>query len=82
MKESSTDRAALKVAIDVDVKAVLEFIQDNVPANKLIAVSERLPEFARLLWGHFPQESCNVLRLELEKSPKTDSENQSQPSAI
>jgi hypothetical protein len=79
---SRTDRAATHLAIDGNVKAVLEFIQDNVPATKLVAVTERLPEMARLLWGHFPQEPCHVLNLGPEKPTMTDSENQSQPASI
>jgi hypothetical protein len=37
-------------------QAVLKFMQANVPTAKLVAVAERLPEAARLLWGHFQQE--------------------------
>jgi hypothetical protein len=77
-----TDRAAVNLVIDEDVKAVLEFIQDKIPASKLVAVSERLPEMARLLWGHFPQEPCHVLNLELKKPVMTDLENQSRPVSI
>lgn len=50
------DRASYTVVLNEHVKAVLEFMQSNIPASKLIGAAEKLPEMARLLWGHFPQE--------------------------
>jgi hypothetical protein len=53
---SGTDRAATQFAIDGDVKAVLEFMQDSFAAARLISIAETLPQMARLLWSHYPQE--------------------------
>jgi hypothetical protein len=69
MKESNhRDRAEMQLAADEHVKAVLEFMQDNVPIAKLIGIAESLPQMARLLWGHYPQEPCVSLRLMLAKT--------------
>lgn len=63
---SRTDRAAMQFAIDGDVKAVLEFMQNNISASKLVGIAEKLPDMARLLWSHFPQEPFKPIRLESE----------------
>jgi hypothetical protein len=49
--------------LDSDVKLVLEFMQSNLPAHKLVTVSDVLPQMARLLWGRFPQEPCPSIEL-------------------
>jgi hypothetical protein len=64
----SRDRVEFKVSIDVDVQAVLEFVQERVPASKRIGVVENLPQMARLLWGHCPQEPVCSVVVELPKS--------------
>jgi hypothetical protein len=48
------DKAELK--IDGHVRQVLAFMQSNIPVHKLVGIAERLPELARLLWDHYPQE--------------------------
>ena len=58
----------MEVVMDEHVKDVLEYMQSRVPAVKLIGVSERLPEMAKLLWGHFQQEPCIGLSLTLAKT--------------
>jgi hypothetical protein len=57
----------MELICDPDVQAVLEFMQERIPACRLVASAEGLPQLARLLWGHFPQESCRHLRLEVPK---------------
>jgi hypothetical protein len=54
---------AMQFEVDSDVQAVLEFMQANVPATKLVAVSESAAQMGRLLWGHFPKESFDSLSL-------------------
>lgn len=46
----------MEFLIDPDVRRVLEFMQENIPAVKLYGVSEALPQMGRLLWGQHPQE--------------------------
>jgi len=68
MKESDhRDRAAMQLVADEHVKAVLDFMQANLPAAKLIGVAESLPQMARLLWSNLPQEPCIPISLEMLK---------------
>ena len=53
----------MQVEMDEHLKAVVEFMQKNVPAEKLLSVADALKDVARPLWGRFPQEPCMVLRL-------------------
>ena len=48
----------MKIQIDEDVQKVVEFMQKNLPANKLVSVAEWMPQIARLLWLQTPQEPC------------------------
>jgi hypothetical protein len=64
----------MQVEIDEHVKAVLKYMQENIPASKLVGVGDAIPKMARLLWDQFQQEP--VLAMELRK-PKTGQENQS-----
>ena len=76
MKESNhRDRAVLQ--LDEHMKAVLQFMQENVPTSKLIGVADSLPQMARLLWGRYPQEPCHALNLTLEKPFISDQASQS-----
>jgi hypothetical protein len=72
------DRAEMQLVADEHVKAVLEFMQANIPTSKLCGVADSLPQLTRLLWGHFPQEPCCVLTLNLEKTIRSGQERQSQ----
>jgi uncharacterized protein (DUF2267 family) len=71
----SRDRTERELVLDQDVKSVLEFMQDNIPAEKLIAVAESMPKLARLLWEYLPQEPMPILVLRL---PKVISDQESQ----
>ena len=62
----------MDMVVDQHMQAVLEFMQANVPAGKLVGVAHHLPEMARLLWGRFPQEPCIAVDLLL---PKTEEVN-------
>jgi hypothetical protein len=57
----------MQLQIDKDLHAVIEFMQGNIPANKLMSVAEKLPDLARVLWSHFPQELCVTAKLETIK---------------
>lgn len=39
--------------LDEDLCAVLEFMEDNIPFSKLMAVSEGLAVIAPLLWSSY-----------------------------
>jgi hypothetical protein len=59
-----------EISVDGDVKAVLSFMQDNLPASKLVVVAEALPQMARLLWGQFQQEPFAVASFDALKKPR------------
>jgi uncharacterized protein (DUF2267 family) len=67
----------MKINVNADVEAVLRFMQENIAASKLVSIAERLPETARLLWDHFPQEPCVPIDFQLPKVMV--GENQSLP---
>jgi hypothetical protein len=46
MKEQITTR----VKMDEDLHGVIEFMQKNVPSDKLLHIADSLPHAARLLW--------------------------------
>jgi hypothetical protein len=64
----------MNLITDPDIKAVLEFMQQKIPANKLVGVAERIPPMARLLWDVYPQQPCRPLAFDL---PKPDLQNPS-----
>jgi hypothetical protein len=55
------------LSVDPDLKAVADFMQSQLPAGKLISVSDQIPKLARLLWGNYPQEPCRALFLTTPK---------------
>jgi hypothetical protein len=64
----------MEIVLDLDVQAVAEFMQSTIPATKLVSVADNLPTVARLLWSHFPQESCHAATFNF---PKTGQESRS-----
>lgn len=69
----------MELIINPDVKSVLEFMQDRIPACRLVAIAESLPSLAKLLWDRYPQEPSPALTLELLKlrSPSQPSASES-----
>jgi hypothetical protein len=49
--------------IDPDVQAVLEFMQTNIPADKLIGVSKGVQGMAQILWGHYADADVVVVSM-------------------
>ena len=49
MKEIKTFEQDL--VIDPHLKMVAEFIDQNLPCAKMVAVANALPDLAKLLWG-------------------------------
>lgn len=66
------------ISIDADVQAVALFMQENLPAGKLVAVAEHLAGLARVLWGAYPSEPCRAMSL---APSKPEALNLSQPDA-
>jgi hypothetical protein len=44
----------MEIVIDEHAKMVLEFMQENIPASRLIGVAESLPQMARAPVGNHP----------------------------
>lgn len=66
----------MEITLDESLKIILETMQSHIPTNKLVGVADCLPQMARLLWSHYPQEpfvglSLNVVPLSTscEKQP-------------
>jgi hypothetical protein len=57
------NRDGAVLQIDGHLNGVLEFMQETIPANKLVGVAERIPELARLLWSHNQQEPISPVNL-------------------
>jgi hypothetical protein len=57
----------MELTIHPDTQSVLEFMQMHVKSSLLVATAARLPELAKLLWGHLPQEPCTVMELSPSK---------------
>jgi hypothetical protein len=53
----------MEVVVDRDVLAILEFMQRNVPASKLVAVSRIVHIIAPVLWSHYAAEQVCPLSL-------------------
>jgi hypothetical protein len=54
--------------VDRHIKAVLVFMQENLPASKLLRIAEELPQWAQLLWARYPKQELSGLTLTLLKS--------------
>lgn len=57
----------MQIEIDQDMQSVIEFMQRNVQATKLVSVAEGLPQMARLLWAQTAQEPCSAASLVVPK---------------
>ena len=49
--------------MDVDLKLVLEFMQSNMPASKLVGVAQALAAVAPILWARYEREDVHALVL-------------------
>lgn len=49
--------------IDHDLHAVMEWMQQNVPAGRLVAVCSELARLGPLCWGSYQPEAIQALRL-------------------
>jgi len=53
----------MQIEADSDVLAVMEFMQSNIPATKLVAVAISAAAIAPILWGHYGDEPIQAMRL-------------------
>jgi len=53
----------VELQIDEDVKRVLEFMQDSMSADRLVAVAAGVHALAPILWGNYGNVEISVLRL-------------------
>lgn len=49
--------------MDADLKLVMEFMRENLPASKLVGVAQALAAVAPVLWGHYEREEVRALTL-------------------
>jgi hypothetical protein len=59
--------ARYNFVIDDDAKAVLSFMQRNISADKLVAVSKFISQIAPCLWSHYP--IADVIPMNLQLPP-------------
>ncbi len=52
------------LSADSDVQKVAEFMQENIPANRLAGVAMALNGLAPALWGHLPSAEVRALSLQ------------------
>lgn len=62
-KWTSPRETEMSLEIHPDVQTVAEFMQGNLPACRLVSISEALAALAPILWGRHGRESVNVLAL-------------------
>jgi hypothetical protein len=53
----------MNMIVDEDVRAVAQFMQERLPASRLVPVADGIAAIAPLLWGHFQREEVRTLRL-------------------
>ncbi|MCX6121113.1 MAG: hypothetical protein NTX44_05795 [Ignavibacteriales bacterium] len=59
--------ARYNFVMDDDAKAVLSFMQRNIAAEKLVAVSRFVSQIAPCLWSHYP--ATDVIPMNLQLPP-------------
>ena len=53
----------MKITLDEHLQSLLEYMQKNIPASKLVGVAEKVPDMARLLWEQYSQEPFRAIQL-------------------
>lgn len=57
---------AMQVSLNPEIQRVAEFMQREIPAERLIEVASGLATLAPVLWGHFRTPNMNGVILELK----------------
>lgn len=55
--------AECRLQMDADLKRVMEFMQSNVAASKLVSLAQALAAVAPVLWGQYEREDVRALAL-------------------
>lgn len=71
----------MDLVFDEDVKAVAEFMQERLSANRLVSVANGLAAIAPLLWGRYDAEPVSVLQLVSPPPVNLDRDQRTQPGA-
>ncbi len=53
----------MEFVIDEDVKAVAEFMQNQIAASRLVAVANAMAKLAPLFWGKYQPDELDIIRL-------------------
>lgn len=68
----------MKLEANEDVKTVLDFMQKNFAAAKLIPIAEAVSSLAPILWGRYGREPINCLSLSspisVEREPEASTQ--------
>jgi hypothetical protein len=56
----------MELSLDQDVQAVLEFMQSQIPAEKLVSVARAVSGLSDTLWGHYSPKGVVALALSAE----------------
>jgi hypothetical protein len=56
----------MQIRIDQHVQKTAEFMQQNIPASKLVAVAKAMNELGPILWKQFSSEDIQAVRLEAD----------------
>jgi hypothetical protein len=54
----------MEFVCDSDVMQVLEFMQSNMPTDKLVSVAKGVAQLAPILWGRYGENPVAALQLE------------------
>jgi hypothetical protein len=71
---------AMKIRINDDLQAAIEFMQSRIQASRLVGVAKGLADLAPVLWGHHPQEP--ILPMQVLPEPISDSERKELASTV
>jgi len=67
------------LSMDEDLQRVAEYMQKNIPAEKLVSVAAGLSKVATMLWGHFTPQAVQSLTLVAE--PISGDDQRTQPTS-
>lgn len=57
---------ANRISIDSDLEKTIDFMQRNLPTDKLVGVAASLNGIAPLLWGHYAVQPLTAISLDRE----------------
>ena len=54
----------MELNLDQDVKATMEFMQTQIPAEKLVGVAKAISGLSESLWGHYSPKGFVAITLD------------------